>query len=186
MQGSVRSWIHYIDLRTSPETQKEHRDIATLCAACIDVVFPISDDPNFTVARADNRTGSESSVGVGTGTASAIALMPDATTANVMDEFLFEFENDINPADPTKNDQGLKIIKSGFDTNQNREILSEINKLNNPYVCEIGAGWGGFTHCLANKIDNAKFIIVDLPQTLIFSYLYLCDLYPDKKIKLYK
>lgn len=41
MNGTVRSWIHYIDLRTSPETQKEHRDIATLCAACIDVVFPM-------------------------------------------------------------------------------------------------------------------------------------------------
>ena len=64
-------------------------------------------------------------------------------------------------------------------------ILSEINKLDKPVVCEIGAGWGGFTHCLVNKIDNAKFIIADLPQTLIFSYLYLCDLYPNKKVKLY-
>lgn len=28
MTGPVRSWIHYIDLRTDPSTQKEHRDIA--------------------------------------------------------------------------------------------------------------------------------------------------------------
>lgn len=28
MKGSVRSWIHYIELRCSPETQKEHRQIA--------------------------------------------------------------------------------------------------------------------------------------------------------------
>lgn len=28
MNGSIRSWIHYIQLRTSPETQKEHRNIA--------------------------------------------------------------------------------------------------------------------------------------------------------------
>ena len=28
MKGSVRSWIHYLDLRCSPDTQKEHREIA--------------------------------------------------------------------------------------------------------------------------------------------------------------
>jgi thymidylate synthase (FAD) len=31
MSGSVRSWIHYIELRSGPETQKEHRDIAQEC-----------------------------------------------------------------------------------------------------------------------------------------------------------
>ena len=41
MQGSVRSWIHYIDLRSSVETQKEHREIARECAACIECVFPM-------------------------------------------------------------------------------------------------------------------------------------------------
>jgi thymidylate synthase (FAD) len=28
MNGTVRSWIHYISLRTEENTQKEHRDIA--------------------------------------------------------------------------------------------------------------------------------------------------------------
>ena len=41
MQGSVRSWIHYIDLRSSVETQKEHREIAVECANCIECVFPM-------------------------------------------------------------------------------------------------------------------------------------------------
>ena len=31
MAGSLRSWIHYIDLRTQEETQKEHREIAEGC-----------------------------------------------------------------------------------------------------------------------------------------------------------
>jgi thymidylate synthase (FAD) len=31
MKGSVRSWIHYCDLRMGNGTQKEHREIATLC-----------------------------------------------------------------------------------------------------------------------------------------------------------
>ena len=31
MTGSVRSWIHYIQLRCQPDTQQEHRDIAEAC-----------------------------------------------------------------------------------------------------------------------------------------------------------
>ena len=91
----------------------------------IDVVFPISDNENFSVARADNRTGSETSTGVGTGTASAIALMPDAAAESVMDEFLFEFENDVDPQDAANNDQGLKITTSGFQSTT--EIIRDIN-----------------------------------------------------------
>ena len=41
MQGSIRSWMHYIELRSSIETQKEHRDIAIQCANCIECVFPM-------------------------------------------------------------------------------------------------------------------------------------------------
>ena len=64
-------------------------------------------------------------------------------------------------------------------------ILNELNKNETPVICEIGAGWGGFTHCLSETINKAKFVIVDLPETLIFSYIYLSELYPDKTIKLY-
>lgn len=31
MSGTIRSWVHYIRLRTGPETQKEHREIAAQC-----------------------------------------------------------------------------------------------------------------------------------------------------------
>jgi thymidylate synthase (FAD) len=31
MSGSLRSWIHYIDLRSQEETQKEHRQVADDC-----------------------------------------------------------------------------------------------------------------------------------------------------------
>lgn len=44
MHGTVRSWIHYIELRTKPETQKEHREIALMCADVIRPVFPRIDD----------------------------------------------------------------------------------------------------------------------------------------------
>lgn len=42
MNGTLRSWIHYIELRSSNGTQKEHRDIAIACAHVIDTIFPIS------------------------------------------------------------------------------------------------------------------------------------------------
>jgi thymidylate synthase (FAD) len=41
MQGTIRSWIHYIDVRTTPGTQKEHMDIARECAYVINPVFPM-------------------------------------------------------------------------------------------------------------------------------------------------
>jgi thymidylate synthase (FAD) len=40
MSGSIRSWLHYCELRTGPETQKEHREIAAACAVQIARVFP--------------------------------------------------------------------------------------------------------------------------------------------------
>ena len=41
MNGTLRSWVHYIQLRTGPETQKEHRHIATECAKQIATIFPL-------------------------------------------------------------------------------------------------------------------------------------------------
>ena len=41
MNGTLRSWVHYIQLRSSKETQKEHREVALACAAAINPIFPI-------------------------------------------------------------------------------------------------------------------------------------------------
>jgi len=41
MQGTLRSWLHYIELRSGPETQKEHRLIAQACASALETVFPM-------------------------------------------------------------------------------------------------------------------------------------------------
>ena len=40
VSGSLRSWIHYIEVRTKPDTQREHRDLAIKCAEAIDPFFP--------------------------------------------------------------------------------------------------------------------------------------------------
>jgi len=42
MNGTLRSWIHYIQLRSANGTQKEHREIALECAKVIADVFPYS------------------------------------------------------------------------------------------------------------------------------------------------
>lgn len=44
MSGTVRSWIHYIDVRTTPGTQKEHMDVARECAYTINKFFPMVKD----------------------------------------------------------------------------------------------------------------------------------------------
>jgi thymidylate synthase (FAD) len=41
MNGTLRSWIHYIELRSGNGTQKEHREIAIECANALSKVFPI-------------------------------------------------------------------------------------------------------------------------------------------------
>ena len=41
MNGTLRSWIHYLKVRTGVETQKEHRDVAIACLNEILVIFPL-------------------------------------------------------------------------------------------------------------------------------------------------
>ena len=44
MAGTLRSWIHYIDVRSTPGTQKEHMEIARECAYVINPIFPMIKD----------------------------------------------------------------------------------------------------------------------------------------------
>ena len=44
MNGTLRSWVHYIELRGANGTQKEHMDIAHACARVIADVFPLADE----------------------------------------------------------------------------------------------------------------------------------------------
>ena len=41
MNGTLRSWVHYIQLRCGNGTQKEHREIALECANAISKIFPM-------------------------------------------------------------------------------------------------------------------------------------------------
>lgn len=41
MNGTLRSWVHFIELRSANGTQKEHQEVAKACAAVISEVFPL-------------------------------------------------------------------------------------------------------------------------------------------------
>jgi thymidylate synthase (FAD) len=41
VNGTIRSWLHYIDIRSDVATQKEHREIAMACAKAIAEIFPM-------------------------------------------------------------------------------------------------------------------------------------------------
>jgi len=48
MNGTLRSWVHYIELRGANGTQKEHMEIAWECAKVIADIFPLAKDLNAT------------------------------------------------------------------------------------------------------------------------------------------
>jgi thymidylate synthase (FAD) len=44
MNGTLRSWIHFIELRSANGTQKEHQEVARECAKVIAEVFPLANE----------------------------------------------------------------------------------------------------------------------------------------------
>lgn len=52
MNGTLRSWMHYVELRTGNGTQKEHREVAAACKKILMEEFPFldaiwNDDPGY-------------------------------------------------------------------------------------------------------------------------------------------
>jgi len=41
MNGTIRSWMHFVDIRSGVETQKEHREVARACADALEPIFPM-------------------------------------------------------------------------------------------------------------------------------------------------
>jgi thymidylate synthase (FAD) len=44
MNGTLRSWVHFIELRSANGTQKEHQEVAKACAQVIATIFPMATD----------------------------------------------------------------------------------------------------------------------------------------------
>jgi len=43
MNGTLRSWVHFIELRSANGTQKEHQEVAVACAKVIAEIFPMAE-----------------------------------------------------------------------------------------------------------------------------------------------
>ena len=51
--------------------------------------------------------------------------------------------------------------------------------------CEIGAGYGRLAHVVLTAMPNARYVIFDLPESLLLSQYYLTTLFPDASSLLY-
>jgi len=67
------------------------------------------------------------------------------------------------------------------------EILPQfLEKRDNSVILEIGAGHGGFAHALGNILEGkSTYVIIDLPEMLLFSGGFLTVNNPEKKIYVY-
>ncbi len=54
-----------------------------------------------------------------------------------------------------------------------------------PIIVEIGAGWGGFAYQFKKTLPHCTYVIIDLPQTILFSGVYLKTLFPEAKTFIY-
>lgn len=70
---------------------------------------------------------------------------------------------------------------------QNAGLLNDLleNKNRKKIILEIGAGWGGFPYQLKTLFSNVAYVIIDLPQVLLLSAVYLKTLFPSASVFIY-
>lgn len=61
---------------------------------------------------------------------------------------------------------------------RNIEIVKDLSR-----VVEIGAGYGNLARTFKHMVPDLSYVIVDLPEALFFSYIYLSLNFPDTRIK---
>ena len=67
-----------------------------------------------------------------------------------------------------------------------RGVLGELSRSeSSPLVIEIGGGYGGLAVHLSRILKRCRYILVDLPETLVFSASYLVLQAPTKRLYLY-
>lgn len=60
--------------------------------------------------------------------------------------------------------------------------IDRLARLNSPTIIEIGGGYGALAHALAARLENLRYIIIDLPSSLLFSACYLAINAPNLPI----
>ncbi len=62
--------------------------------------------------------------------------------------------------------------------------LPRLEKIQRPVILEIGAGYGGMAHHFMTMFPKALYIIVDLPESLLFSASYLTMIHGQQRVHL--
>jgi len=62
------------------------------------------------------------------------------------------------------------------------DFIEPIVQSEGPVVMEIGSGWGGFAYQFKTLFPHAAYVLVDLPQILLYSATYLKVLFPDARV----
>ncbi|OAI14914.1 MULTISPECIES: putative sugar O-methyltransferase [Methylomonas] len=79
----------------------------------------------------------------------------------------------------------LKFYESLIALDRAGALVPLKNAGTRPVVVEIGGGWGGFGYQFKRLLPNTTYVIVDLPQTMLFSGVYLKTLFPEAKCFVY-
>ena len=66
-----------------------------------------------------------------------------------------------------------------------RGFLSLLESDQRKFVLEIGGGYGALAHHLSNLATNTTYVIIDIPETLLFSAPYVALHNPQKKVYIY-
>lgn len=51
-----------------------------------------------------------------------------------------------------------------------------------PVIAEVGAGWGGFLYQFKRLLPNATYVVVDFPEVMLFSAVYLMTHFPGSRV----
>ena len=63
-------------------------------------------------------------------------------------------------------------------------VLPRLETVHQPTIMEIGAGYGGMAHHLMTMFPGARYVIVDIPETLLFSASYLTMIHGKDRVQL--
>jgi putative sugar O-methyltransferase len=111
----------------------------------------------------------------------------DAVTAGLPERFrLGEPENGIGfKLDGKIVSWDIVRFQRAFSALYRQGVLDKLDALPRRRILEIGGGYGGIAHQLGKAFPKTTYVIIDLPETLVFSASYLALHNPDRKIYIY-
>lgn len=96
-------------------------------------------------------------------------------------------ETDLAPDELIVEIEGRKFLPDIFRHFGHMERIANIENFLNKgskRILELGSGTGYLPRLLKEKYKNIKYVVIDIPEMICFSYMRICSEFPDKKILL--